>query len=59
MGPGMGFPPGGRGACARVCARAAGLHNAPYDGHRMVYVVCRMDRMGLMRGSYGGEIPLG
>jgi hypothetical protein len=31
---------------------------APYAIRRAPWLVCRMDRMGLIRGSYGGETPL-
>jgi hypothetical protein len=49
--------------CARdvgsggVCGRC-GRRVAPNAIRRAQYGVCRMDRMGLTRGSYGGEIPL-
>jgi hypothetical protein len=32
------------------------LHHTPYDGHRMAYAVCCMDRMGLTRWGNPLEI---
>jgi hypothetical protein len=52
---GAAFVPGVRVRRVRVRQGCTVRH----DGHRMAYGVWRMDRMGLTRGSYGGDISSG